>query len=277
MSKISFGCQTYSWQMSYERYAGRLPHIMRIMRESGFSGIEAEVCMMGEYFEDWEKYQDLLQEMQLDYAALALPLEWLHPTETAEEYALAQKAIAFLKHFPGTLLLLCHLPGKDRAHLVERQNNQISCITAVAGRAKAEGIVTAFHPNSSFGSAFRTQEDYSFLLERIAETDVGFCPDAGHIAHGGMNPVQMIQKYADLVRHVHFKDMNAEGVWESMGSGSIDFPAIVRVLKQADYQGWIMVEEESASAQADPDSVTRNNGIYFRDVLLPAAKAQQPR
>lgn len=272
MSQIYFGCQTYSWQMSYQKYADNLPHIMHTMKQAGFSGIEAEVCMMGKYFENWETYAELLKEHCLSYAAMALPLDWHHAKETDEEYAMAQKAIAFLKHFPGTLLLLCHLPGKDRNNLRQRQNNQLNCISAIAQRAKDEGVKTAFHPNSSYGSAFRTQEDYDYMLNYIGKTYVGYCPDAGHIAHGNMDPVKLISDYSSLVSHVHFKDMDSEGVWQSMGQGCIDFPQIVKHLNQADYKGWIMVEEESAQAEIDPDAVTANNGIYLKEKLFPVVK-----
>ena len=264
MSKIRFGCQTYSWQMSYDTYAGKLPQIMRVMKESGFTGIEAEVCMMGKYFDDWAVFADLLQQYYMKYAALALPLNWRGKKETDEEFALAQKSIDYLKHFPGTILLLCHLPGEDRKNLLERQMNQIACTTEIAKRAKGAGIITAFHPNSSFGSAFRTREDYDLLLDSIAGTDLGYCPDAGHIAHGDMDPVEIIRDYAPMVKHVHFKDMNSEGIWESMGQGCINFPQIVCDLDKADYSGWIMVEEESAAAQVDPNRVTRENGIYLK-------------
>ena len=272
MSQMKFGCQTYSWQMSYDMYSGKLPHIMRVMHDAGFSGIEAEACMMGHWYDDPAEYASLLKEHGLQYAALALPLDWRHAKETDEEYFQAQKAIAFLKHFPGTILLLCHLPGQDRSNLAERQANQIACLSAIAARAKDAGIVTAFHPNSSFGSAFRTAEDYAYLLEMLEKHDIGYCPDAGHIAHGGMDPVQVIRKAMSLVRHVHFKDMDENGVWRSMGCGKIDFPAIVSDLSAANYSGWVMVEEESADAVTDPDGVTQHNGQYFQSALLPRAK-----
>ena len=274
MKHISFGCQTYSWQMSYNRYADKLSEIAHVIKSSGFSGIEAELCMMGKYFDDWAEYARLLRETGLSYSALALPLEWRHSEETPEEYDIAQKAIAFLKHFPGTLLLLCHLPGKDRSELKERQNNQIQCITSIARRASFEGITTAFHPNSSYGSAFRTEEDYHFLLERIGSTELGFCPDAGHIAHGEMDPVKLIREYHSLVRHVHFKDMKPDGTWTAMVKGCIDFPAIVRDLRDFGYNGWIMVEEESDEAKQDPDCVTHKNGTYFANHLLPLIKEE---
>jgi len=54
-----------------------------------------------------------------------------------------------------------------------------------------------------------------------------------------------------------------------MGAGVIEFPQIVRMLKDTGYASWIMVEEESASAESDPDSATRQHGQYLRHALLP--------
>jgi inosose dehydratase len=72
-----------------------------------------------------------------------------------------------------------------------------------------------------------------------------------------------------LIQHVHFKDMTAAGEWTAMGAGVIDFPRIVTRLRDTGYDGWIMVEEESAEAETDPDAATAQNGVYLRQALLP--------
>ena len=103
---------------------------------------------------------------------------------------------------------------------------------------------TGYHPNSSFGSAFRTREDYDLLLNGIANSPLGYAPDAGHIAHGGMDPLEIIRTYREKVVHMHFKDMARDGSWQSMGEGCIDFPGIVRFMDQTGYDGWITIEFE---------------------------------
>ncbi len=268
MGKIQFGIQTYSWQMSYEQYRGRIDHIAIIGAQAGFEGMEAEVCMLDTLFPDVRQVRGILEEKGLCFAALALPLPWLYPQEKREERDLANKAIAFVHEMgENCRLVLCHLPQADRNNLMERQKNQIACITQVAQRAADAGIITGFHPNSSNGSAFLTREDYAILLDGIAGSPLGFAPDAGHIAHGGMDPLDIIRIYREKVVHVHFKDMAANGIWKAMGAGCIDFPGIVSYLKDTDYTGWIMVEEESADAAADPDRVTLANGRHIRKMI----------
>lgn len=268
MSNIHFGVQTYSWQMSYEKYRGKISHIAGIGKQAGFTGMEAEVCMLDNLFPDVEQVKSIMADNQMTFCALALPLNWLNSKETSDEKALADKAISFVKAMGGCKLILCHLPQADRNDLEQRQKNQIACITEIARRAADAGVISGFHPNSSYGSAFRTREDYSILLDGIANTPLGFAPDAGHIAHGDMDPLALIREYHEKVVHVHFKDMAADGTWRSMGKGCIDFPGIVSYLDQINYQEWIMVEEESSDAAIDPDKVTLANGEYIKGINI---------
>jgi len=264
MCAIQYGCQTYTWQMSYEKYSQRLDHIINVVAESGFAGIEAEICMLGPYNQNPARLADDLQENGLRCAALCLVCDWLSPQETQGESDEADRVIAMLQsHFPGTLLALCQMPQDDRSDLQERQGNCIACCNDIGRRAADQGVRTVFHPNSPGGSVFRIAEDYEVLMDGLDASVVGFAPDAGHIAKGGMDPVAVFREYGPVIGHVHFKDMAEDGVWAEMGAGCIDFAGIVGVLQQHDYDGWIMVEDESPRAEVDPDSVTRANGQYL--------------
>jgi len=98
---------------------------------------------------------------------------------------------------------------------------------------------------------------------------VGFAPDTGHIEKGGMDVIEIFKSYKSLIKHVHFKDITESSEWTAMGNGIIDFRQIVRMLKDFGYAGWIMVEEESPLAEADPDTArprmeNTSNKPYFR-------------
>ena len=265
MCAIQYGCQTYTWQMSYEKYSQRLDHIIDVVAESGFAGIESEVCMLGPYNENPAALVADMQGKELDLGAICLVCDWLSPQETDAEATEADRVIAMLQaHFPGTLLALCPMPQADRSNLSERQDNSIACCNAIGRRAADSGVRTVMHPNSPPGSVFRIAEDYKILMDGLDASVVGYAPDAGHIAKGGMDPVAIFQEYAPAIQHVHFKDMTEDGTWAEMGAGCIDFDAIVSGLKQHDYQGWIMVEDESPRAEVDPDAVTNANGEYLK-------------
>jgi inosose dehydratase len=269
MSGIQFGCQFYTWQMS-GRYVGKLPHIVGVVRAAGgFAGIEPETCMLGPYYDDPIALRDLLAEHELQLGAITLVCDWAGPQETEEERQEAKRLLAYVRAFPGTHLMLCQMPGRNRADLRQRQGNAIACVNAVAARAAERGIVSSFHPNSPPGSLFRSAEDYRILLDGLDGRVVGYAPDTGHIAAGGMDPIEVFETYRSMIVHVHFKDIDATGEWAAMGQGVIAFPRIVSTLRDTGYEGWIMVEEESRFAEGDPDGATIQNGAYLRGSLLP--------
>ncbi|MBW7461487.1 hypothetical protein K0U00_46270, partial [Paenibacillus sepulcri] len=65
---VQFGCQTYTWQMSYDRYKNSFAEILDTIQKSGFSGVEAEVCMLGSFYEDPGLLQEALGNRGLKLA-----------------------------------------------------------------------------------------------------------------------------------------------------------------------------------------------------------------
>jgi inosose dehydratase len=261
---MNYGCQTYTWQMSYERYADKLEEILDTVAAAGFRGVEAEVCMLGRFYDDPARLAEALATRNLQLAALTLALPWRHEQETAEEHAEAERLLDYLGYFPQAKLVLVPLPEKDRSELEIRQQHALNCVNAVGRRAQERNIVCALHPNSPAGSVFRTQADYEVMFAGLNTDDVGYAPDSGHIANGGMEPLQVFADRLPLIRHVHFKDISANGQWKPMGAGVIDHPALLRLLRDNSFPGWIMVEEESREAEQLPDQATMHNGTYMR-------------
>ena len=84
------------------------------------------------------------------------------------------------------------------------------------------------------------------------------------------NFLAMLKKYVHRVGHVHLKDMRLRVVEEARknqwsflqsvrngaftvpGDGDVDFDPVFRLLDEANYQGWLLVEAEQDPAKADP-------------------------
>lgn len=254
--------------MSGGVYDGRLDHIIEITAKSGFTGVEPETRFLGK-LSDPILLKQVLEQHDVALPALTLVEDWLLPEETAEEKQSAEDCLDILSHFPGTVLNLCQMPGKNRNNLEERQRNLLSCVNTIAKRATDRGIKVGYHPNSPSGSVFRTEEDYKILLNGLDSDHLGFIADAGHIAKAGMDPLSIVREYFPLLNHIHYKDMFADGSWAPMGAGVIDDQAITRFLVDSGYKGWIVVEDECTEAITDPDGVTLADGRYVVDNLLP--------
>lgn len=272
MGNIKIGCQTYPWKMNQKQFAGDVPHMVKTAAHAGFQGLEAEIGMLGGYFEKPEMTRGILEKHGIQLAALVLHQPWEGEAESKEEEELTRKAISFLKFFPFAKLMVSHHAGtKSREEgkaLQKRRENLLSCMNQVAARAGEAGIVTCYHPNSAKNSLFRNKEDYQVLFAMLERTDVGYAPDIGHIVNGGMDALEILKAARGKIRHVHFKDRKADGDWAVMGEGEIDYPGIVRYLEETGYGGWIMVEDESPLAEKDSDGVVRMDGEYMKRFLL---------
>jgi inosose dehydratase len=265
---IRFACQTYSWQMTIDRYSGRVEHMVERAAAAGFAGFEPEVVMLGPSYLDADRLCDVLAAAGIELAALCLVEDWRGSAETAAERANADRVIAVTSRFPGAVVNLCQMPGQDRTDLAERQHNLLACTAGIAKRAADAGVHCTYHPNSPAGSTFRTADDYAVLLDGL-EPSIGYTPDVGHIVAGGMDPLDVLRTYRERVDHIHLKDVDAAGNWAVTGAGTIDFPGIVTYLRDTGFAGWIVLEDESPDAERDPDAAVAGNGRYVRDVLAP--------
>jgi inosose dehydratase len=268
VSGIRLGCQTYTWHMAGPRYIGQAAHLLTMAARAGFTGMEVETIFLGDLWQP-ERLGEALQLNGLELAALTLGGAWRYPHETDEERAAADKVMDLLEHFPQAILALGQVPGQDRSELRERQENLLRCVHAIGHRAHDRGIQTSYHPNSSPGSIARVADDYAVVLTQLNPSIVGYTPDLGHIAKGGMDPLAVVTHYRALITHVHYKDLARDGAWAPMGEGVIDFRGITRYLRDSGYRGWIIVEDECPQAVEDPDQVALRDGVYLKEHLRP--------
>jgi inosose dehydratase len=264
LADLRFACQTYSWQMSIDRYRGRVRHMAGVAADAGFAGFEPELVMLGEGWTADLLARDL-EEAGIQLAAIVLAQPWRGMAEDAAERTEAARAIDAAARLGATLVLV-PLPGADRSNLRERQRAAMSCMDDVAARALDAGVRPTFHPNSPAGSVFRTAEDYQVMADTLPP-NLGYTPDVGHIAKGGMDPLTVIREWRDRVDHVHVKDLDADGKWAPTGEGIIDIPGVLDELRRTTFEGWITFEDESPAAQDDPDTATHRNGEWVRNWL----------
>lgn len=263
-----FGSEVYTWFMKEDgrAYANQLQHMIRIIAEAGFTGIQPIFHWMGDLANP-QRLADCLQANRIQLAALSLVLDWNHPQETEQERNETDAALDLLTAFPGALLCVVQKPT-GRHDIVERRRFLLQNLNAVARRATDRGIRCTFHPNSPHSSITRTGEDYEVLLGGLDRNLIGWTPDVGHIINAGMDPLKTMMTYSDLIDHVHFKDWDGNPEFALMGNGLVDFVGIMRFLRGQQYEGWIICEDEGMAALQDPDGVTLHDGHWIRSVLM---------
>ncbi|PRY82476.1 sugar phosphate isomerase/epimerase family protein [Alkalibacterium olivapovliticus] len=270
---IKFGCQGSTWVLNYDIEADVIDQLMDDVQNAGFEGIDIQVALLGKYREHPEKLKKELDNRGLELAALTLPTSFKGGEESDAERKDSEYYMDYLKHFPGALLNVPSRVEESRDNLEQRQKEIIEGANKLGKRAKAKGIITSIHPISYETSYFRFKDDYDRLLQGLNPDDMGYTPDVGHLTFGDIDAVELIKEYRPLIRHVHFKDATYSKEWKKMGTGDIDFKGCVQALVDTDYDGWIMVEEETELAQKETRKVIKDISDYVNRELKPIIEA----
>lgn len=132
-------------------------------------------------------------------------------------------------------------------------------LTRFARHTLAHGVRVAYHHH--MGAYVEAPADVDELMRR-AGPEVGLLFDTGHITFAGGDAVTMLAKHVQRVCHVHCKDVRPDvirlarnnnwsflesvinGAFTVPGDGVVDFPAVIRLLRDNGYSGWLVVEAE---------------------------------
>ncbi|MEZ4870577.1 MAG: TIM barrel protein [Caldilineaceae bacterium] len=155
----------------------------------------------------------------------------------------------------------------------------------VARAVKREtGLRTVFHHH--IGTWVETPTETARLLDMTDPAVLGLCFDTGHYRFGGGDPIEGLERHADRIWHVHFKDHDPKvavrsrqegwngvqsvehGVFCELGHGDVDFPAVLAQLHQRNYQGWIVVEQDVLPGMGSPKASAQRNRAYLARIGL---------
>jgi len=155
----------------------------------------------------------------------------------------------------------------------------------IARAVKAEsGLLTVFHHHCA--GYVETPEEIARLLDLTDPQAIGLVFDTGHYAYGaGCGDVlDGLGRFQQRIRYIHFKDCRPEvarrarreewdyfralrnGVFCELGDGCVDFPAVLRWLKAAGYNGYTLVEQDVLPGMGTPKESARRNREYLRSI-----------
>jgi len=146
------------------------------------------------------------------------------------------------------------------------------------------GLRTVFHHH--IATWVETPAETRRFLDMTNPDLVGLVFDTGHCHFGGGDEVACLKEFAPRVWHVHFKDCNDEvaaqsrihgwsglestghGVFCELGKGAVNFPAVLQVLGDIHYDGWIVVEQDVLPGMGTPKDSDQRNRDYIRSIGL---------
>ena len=260
-------------------------------REAGYAGIE-----LGNKF---PRASAVLRPI-LDRHGLALISGWysgrLLERTAAEEIRAVESHLRLLSDMGSTVMVFAETTGGvagERGRPVT-QRPRISesdwpgfaeRLTAVADHLADRGVRMAYHHH--MGTVVESEGEIDRLM-RSTGGSVGLLLDTGHLVYAGADPAAVAKRHIARICHVHCKDVRSkvlaavrkadrsfldavvDGVFTVPGDGAIDFAAVLRVLKAARYQGWLVVEAEQDPAKAHPLTYARMGYDFLSNAVRAA-------
>ena len=175
-----------------------------------------------------------------------------------------------------------HVSADDA--MSDAEYEQFAKVLSEFGRITLQaGVHSCFH--NHVGTVIETAAELDELLSRVDRDAVFLGLDTGHLAWAGADTVGVCQQYAGRIKTLHLKDIDedvrrrgvakkwdydtftGQGIFAELGEGSVDFPAIVSILRDVGFEGWLIVETDVTQKPSALESATISRE-YLRSIGL---------
>lgn len=260
---ISWGvCEVPGWgqQLSPDR-------VLAEMRRLGFTA--TELGSAGWLPEEVDELRALLDRHDLELLAAFVPLVLHRPEEADAAVQEAEDMARLLQAMGARYFNTAPVTSADwapRSPLSETEwLHLFAMLDRVEDICREHGLVQVLHEH--VGCVVENADD----IERVlGGSSVLFVLDTGHLAIGGVDPVDFARHHGDRVGLVHLKDTRLDvarrlnhneltlmtavqtGLFPSLGQGDLKVDAVVTTLERDGYDGWYVLEQDCAIVGSEP-------------------------
>jgi inosose dehydratase len=148
----------------------------------------------------------------------------------------------------------------------------------------ATGLRTVFHHHC--GGYVETPAEIACFLELTDPQLVGLVFDTGHYVFGSgyCDVVAGLDRFRDRIWYVHLKDCRQDvaqkskgegwdyfqslrhGIFCELGQGCVDFPGVLRWLKDSRYEDYVLVEQDVLPGMGAPKESALRNREYLQSI-----------
>lgn len=283
---ISWGiCEVPGW-------GAMLPtrRVLQEMSELGFTA--TELGAPGFLPQEPASVKALLAEYGMTLSGGFTPIEPHEATRRDATLAYARTAARLLADSGAKLFISAAIMDPDwsvpRTLTAGEQRHMVQTLALIDEICAEHGLKQVLHPHVQ--TLVETADDVNRILDSC---DVNWCLDTGHLAIGGIDPVQFAKDAVERVGHVHLKDVRLDmvpsvlsrevslkaatqaGLFTQLGRGDVDIAGVIRTLEAEGYRGSYVIEQDTAIAggvPADgegPGREVQSSLTYLQNVVAP--------
>lgn len=285
-----------SWGVEFAGSPANPPwqKVLDDIRDAGYSA--TELGPLGFLPKDTSQLRDELQQRDLSLLAGTL-FHHLHDTSKRDEIlAFTRESCEILQPLGAKyMVVIDHVvsPRTDQAGQIETAtrlgkddwNGMMETIRQASRICLDHGITPTLHAHT--GTYIEYRDELDKAMQDLDDSLVSLCIDTGHCQYAGMDPAEVIRTYADRVKYLHFKDIDAaihhktvtegidfynaisQGIFTPLGKGCVDFAAVRQTLQAIEFDGWVTVEQDmDPTLDADPLLNAKNSREFIEQAFF---------
>jgi len=266
-----------------------LEQCLKETNEIGFSGIEA-----GGKFP--KKSSELIPKLKKEN--LSLCSGWyganLLKNTVKEEILIMEDQLNLFKECNAPCMVVAEvsgsIQGEAKIPLSKRpilSNDEwkifYNKISEISKYMEDRGVPLAYHHH--MGTVVQSQEDTERLIDNTSDS-VKLLIDTGHMMFAGGNFIKIAKDYSSRLHHIHCKDIRKDvldislkndlsfinaffaGAFTVPGDGCINYENFLKILKNLNYKGWLVVEAEQDPKKANPFEYGKIGFNHLKKIAL---------
>jgi sugar phosphate isomerase/epimerase len=245
--KLAVVLSTQPTQFQAATFKGDLEANVAHIAELGYDGVE--LTIRDPRLVDEDALAGLVDRYRLEVPAIGTGQAWgeerLSFTDPAAE--VREQAIARVKsHLPfaarvGAVIILGLIRGVPAADIPSAQAREwmMQALRECAEAADTLGVRLALEPLNRYESPLvNTVAEALSIIDEVGADSLGLLPDTFHMNIEEQSIEESIRQAAERMIHFHVADSNR---WHP-GGGHLDFAAILRLLRELGYTGYVSGE-----------------------------------
>ena len=270
----------FRWAMSSHMFTPLKPHPetgIKMAARFGFHGIEPWGNELQNYLtKPPEVFKKVLDESGISISSVASGGEYFDTSKLQATLDSHSANAKFASYF-GVKALKANLGRRLGQEDLSSANAKILAknLNEVGKRTIEHGVKFAFHPHA--WTMMERKAEVEMILEMTDPKLVFLTLDTCHASVGGIDPAKFLRDHYSRVAHLHFKDtlpvwsagkgwkgpvpskeeevrmakqlgvpVGPDPIYQRLGTGGVDFPAVIAVLRERNYDGWISLDFNAA-------------------------------
>ena len=235
---IRLGAQTNAWPIDPARFDTFL-NVLDQIKKIGYAGFETGFLNLRAHFQSPDQARSSIAKSGLTFFGIHVfvPFERTDPATHLPSAALYQEVAHGGVGLGAQRLILSGAPATSSAGLKAK----IDELNKAGAFTRSLGLPLAYH--NHWGEFQSRVGEMEALYTGTDPALVSFLLDAGHAYRGGADVPAFLRKHHDRIVALHLRDYR-DGQQVPLGEGTFPLAEVAATLKQLDWRGWILNEEE---------------------------------